>query len=72
METTRIKWDESMLYRCFARFNEVAPKASKPVIIEKSEIPPEQILEPKNLIEIPVDDSDDWKDFANDIDWAMM
>ena len=72
METTRVKWDESMLERCFAKFNEVRPKTSNPVIIEESEIPLEQILGPKSMVDIAVNDSDKWKDFANDIDWAMM
>lgn len=71
METTRVKWDESVLVRSFSEFNLIRPKASDPVNIEESEISLEQILEPKTL-EKAVEDSDDWKDFANDIDWAMM
>ena len=72
METTRVKWDESMLVRCFARFNEARPKVSNPVIVEESEIPLEQIPEPKIKFKKAVESSNEWKDFANDIDWAMM
>lgn len=71
METTRVKWDESMLKRGFSVYNLVRPKASTPAYIKESKISVEPILELEDL-EKDVEDSDKWKDFANDIDWAMM
>ena len=85
METTRVKWDESILYKSFARFNEAKPKLSNTIIVdedipelsnpeitEEYEIFPEQETELKIKVEKAVEGSDEWEDFANDIDWAMI
>lgn len=85
METTRVKWDEGILAESFAIFNqirptvtnkfiieEVEPEVFNPVTEEESETLQELIPEQESKVEEFVEVSDEWKDFVNDIDWAMM